>query len=186
MIHLTQAEFDRLQGRRRAKAAAPAKAPKPRKPPAPKARATTVKAAPRVKVVAAGPATRGPWMLAVDYLGRPPTFNGERRASRSGTTMRAVRAANSTWQEAFVAEVRRAGVPRLGRVFVTFQPFYNSNVVPDPDGLPATTKAAIDALVVAGVLPNDRREELNIGYHTLPAFTDGGPPRLVMTVHPMP
>lgn len=185
MIHLTQAEFDRLQGRRRA---APAKAaPKPRaKPPAAKARAAKTKPAPRVKVVAAGPATRGPWMLAVDYLGRPPTFNGERRASRSGATMRAVRAANSTWQDAFVAEVRRAGVPRLGRVFVTFQPFYNSNVVPDPDGLPATTKAAIDALVVAGVLPNDRREELNIGYHTLPAYTDGGPPRLVMTVHPMP
>lgn len=172
---------------RAGRGAQPAKA-KPRKPAAAKARkpaAAKKPAAKRVKLVAPAAGTRGPWVVAVDYLGRPPTLNAERASARSMVTMLRTREAKAAWEEAFVREVTAAGIPALGRCFITFQPFYPGDVVPDPDALPPATKAAIDALVSAGVIPNDRRQELAFGFHTLPAFSDGGPPRLVMTVHPL-
>lgn len=131
-------------------------------------------------------ASRGPWVLSIEGLGRPITMNAERTSSMSKGTLARVRAAEREWRDAVATEARRAGIPPLQRAFAVFQAFYPNNVVVDPDALPSCCKAGFDGLVDAGVLPNDRREQLALGYHQLPPVTDGGPPRVTVTVFPLP
>lgn len=125
-------------------------------------------------------------MVAVDWLGRPMTLNAERSGAMSVGKMLAVREEKRQWQAAFCAVIRHAGVPPLQRAFLTVQAFYNNNRVPDPDALGAAAKAALDALVETGVLPDDSREYLPLGFLTLPPVTDGGEPRVAFTLHAMP
>lgn len=153
---------------------------------APKRKRTTRIAAVSGGLAPADAPTRGPWIVAVDWLGRPPTINAERAGAMSYSTFLATRDAQKAWKAAFVEALRHAGVPALGQAFVLFQPFYPTNVVPDPDALSPVAKAGIDSLVEAGVLSNDRREQIPFGFMTLPAVTDGGPPRVVLTISPLP
>lgn len=137
-------------------------------------------------LVPAATSTRGPWTVVVDWLGRPMTINDERASAMSKGTMAAVREDKRRWQDGFVEAIRHLGVPEMDRAFLVIQTYYPTNVVPDPDAFGPSTKAAIDALVTAGVLPNDRRSNLPFGYLPLPPVTDGGPPRIAFTIFPLP
>lgn len=130
--------------------------------------------------------TRGPWVLSIEGLGRPLTFNAERTSSMSKATMVKVREAERSWKEAVSREATRAGMPMLARAYVVIQPYYSDRRVPDVDGSPSSVKASLDGLVHAGVLPDDRRDQVCHGYHVLPPITDGGPERLTVTVYPLP
>jgi len=130
--------------------------------------------------------TRGPWVLSIEGLGRPLTFNAERTSSMSRGTMVKVRQTERTWVEAVSDAAVLAGVPVLERAYVAVQTYYPTNVVPDPDATPGAVKACLDGLVRAGVLPDDRRTQLPFGYNVLPPITDGQDVRLTVTVFPLP
>jgi hypothetical protein len=58
--------------------------------------------------------------------------------------------------------------------------------VTDPDGTAPAHKAIHDGLVMAGVLDDDDRSRLVMGYQVLPPITDGNPERMTVTVFPLP
>lgn len=130
--------------------------------------------------------SRGPWVLEVDDQGRPMTVNDERSSALNPGTMIAVRQEKAAWGAGFAAAILACQIPPQHRVYLVFQPYYTTNVVPDPDAVAPLHKTIIDALVRAGVLVNDRREQLPLGYQVLPPVTDGGPARMTVTVFPLP
>lgn len=147
------------------------------------------KAAPKAKPTSepepvAAVTARGPWLLELDGLGRPLTYNAERRSSASIATMAKVRADKRAWAKGIADAARAATVPALRQAFVVIQAFYPSNVVPDADGLAPLHKAAHDGLVIAGVIQDDKRAQLPLGYLALPPYTDGTQ-RVVVTVYPL-
>lgn len=145
------------------------------------------KAAPKAAVVSEEvPVTsaRGPWLLELDGLGRPMTYNTERRSSASIATMAKVRADKRAWAKGIADAARAAAIPALRQAFVVIQAFYPTNVVPDADGLAPLHKAAHDGLVIAGVIEDDKRAQLPLGYLALPPYTDGTQ-RVVVTVYPL-
>lgn len=184
---ISVAEWDQLNktGLRPAPSPSSAAAPK-KKPTRAEAKRTQTTKAPKVVTPPVPIRSRGPWVLDVDYLGRPMTMNDERSSSLNPATLRAVRAEKDEWTQAFALAVAACRIPPLPRVYLVFQPFYGSNVVPDPDGVSPLHKTIIDALVRSGVLVNDKREQLPLGYQVLPPVTDGGPSRMTVVVFPLP
>jgi hypothetical protein len=145
------------------------------------------KAAPKAKAASEPtlPATaHGPWLLELDGLGRPMTYNAERRSSISAATMAKVRADKRAWAKGIGDAARAAAIPALRQAFVVIQAFYPTNVVPDADGLAPLHKAAHDGLVIAGVIQDDKRAQLPLGYLALPPYTDGTQ-RVCVTVYPL-
>lgn len=182
---MTAAEYRRLAGTRSVSTPTPAGPAKKKKTRAETKRNQAARppkiVTPRLEV-----RSRGPWLLEVDNLGRPMTINDERTSVLNRATMAAVRAEKGAWAAGFAAAALDCRIPRLARVYLVFQPFYPTGVVPDPDGLSPLHKTAIDALVAAGVLADDSRAQLPAGYHVLPPVTDGGPARMVLAVFPLP
>lgn len=135
---------------------------------------------------AAEPAPKGPWILSIEGMGRPPTTNAERSSSMSRGAMARTREAKRTWDAAITQAATDAGIPPLPRVLTVIQPYYRTNKVPDPDGIAPAHKAVHDGLVAAGVLADDGRSQLVMGYQVLPPITDGNPERMTVTIFPLP
>lgn len=136
--------------------------------------------------VAPEPTPKGPWVLSIEGMGRPPTTNQERTAAMSRGTMARTREAKRSWDAAISEAATAAGIPALLRVLTVIQPYYHDNRVPDPDGIAPAHKAVHDGLVAAGVLADDGRSQLVMGYQVLPPITDGNPERMTVTVFPLP
>lgn len=190
-VRMTSADYAVLMARgglrpaAKAPPAGPVKAEKPKPNRAAKKRNQVVRP-PKVVTPKLPIRSRGPWLLEVDDRGRPMTVNDERSGTMNRATMHAVRAEKAAWAEGIIAAVEACQIPPLKQVYLVFQPFYGNNSVPDPDGLSPLHKTVIDALVKAGVLANDTRAQLPLGYAVLPPVTDGGPCRMTCAIFPLP
>lgn len=116
---------------------------------------------------------------------RPVTLNAERKASRwaRATAARA-------WKEATAAALLEHGLTRCRyeRVDIRLRPFYppRSGNLPDTGGLQPTEKAIVDALVDAGLIPDDNRHHVRSITSEAPDLADIDLPRVVVQLDPAP
>jgi hypothetical protein len=95
-------------------------------------------------------APAGPWTITFDA--RPWTSNQDVKLHHYERARRI-----KEWREAFRVLALVAKVPPLERVGITAQPYYKrtQGKHPDPSSCAPATKAAIDGLVDASVVPDD-------------------------------
>lgn len=102
----------------------------------------------------------GRWVLS--YSQRPWTVNSER--GRGGTKNRGHWSQRAKlvkeWREAFYELAVEAQIPELGAIHVEALQICKPGVMPDTGACYLAVKAAIDGLVDAGVIPNDRGAEV--------------------------
>lgn len=117
---------------------------------------------------------------------RPVTLNAERRGNRWARNTAAQAWKTATAEALLEYHVTRH---RFERVDIRLRPFYppRSGNLPDTGGLQPTEKAIVDALVHAGIIPDDNR-------HHVRSITSEAPdiageidtPRVVVRLEPAP
>lgn len=65
-----------------------------------------------------------------------------------------------------------AKVPKANRIAVASQPIHKGGTLPDPGAEVETTKAFIDGLVIAHVIPDDTADHLDSITHYGPRYSD--------------
>lgn len=92
------------------------------------------------------------WSLVVDMLGRPLTANAAHRLHHIAATR-----ARGEWRDAVTVLARQARIPRLSAIRVVAQARYETRKsISDCDAISPTVKGALDGLVAAGVIVDDR------------------------------
>lgn len=87
------------------------------------------------------------------------------------------------WQLLVLSAVRNLGIGQVNSASVTITIYFKENRRRDPDNFTATAyKLVLDALVRAGVLPDDSVDHVNI--HQVRFAVDRNNPRTVVIVTP--
>lgn len=122
--------------------------------------------------------TDGYWKIVIDTCGRPLVNN-------AGDKMHwaARQAARDQWRDSAAVLARAARIPHMQAIAVTCWAEYpNRSSLPDCDGIAPSLKGALDGLVVAGVIPDDRPPHV-AGITYLPAVVRAGArPALVLEI----
>lgn len=105
--------------------------------------------------------SRDPYRLVLELPGLPRMTNP---SGAKSTHWRVVKAERDQWKGIVHSIAKAAGLPRAPCKTARLHLTRYSSVSPDPDGLVSGFKAIVDGLVEAGVLANDRFE--NIGMPT--------------------
>lgn len=110
---------------------------------------------------------------------RPTTLNAERKGSRWDRS-----AATALWKTEAGWALKSAGFHRLRfeAVMFEFTPVYTKGAMPDTGNVYPVEKAIVDAVVEAGVIPDDNRFH-DVGHTTRPPvkWTEVG---IAVAIHP--
>lgn len=94
--------------------------------------------------------TGGPWLLEIDWLGRPHLSNAERRMG-----WRQLGRIHETWREAGAGAAMLAHLPQLPPCAVIARARYKRLPLPDAGAIAPTVKCVLDGLVDWGCWPDD-------------------------------
>lgn len=118
------------------------------------------------------------WTLVLD-IGRPLLSNQVH--GRNGNHVSGRR---RVWRDAACVLARQARIPALPGITVDAWGRYPDRNTPDPDGIAPAVKGAIDGLVLAQVIPDDRAPYIeHIGYWA-PVVDRRLPAALVLVIRP--